>query len=127
MQARNRRESGNPVPSNQAKHSSSCVGGRAWTPFARAAKDCSCAAGPLYYIVVRRGTKADRSRVGRNSRDTERALRKIAVSVDDGGYQPQANIGFSVWADRWLDALERKESTVRSYRPTMEFAKETCR
>ena len=68
--------------------------------------------------------KAHKERVGRNRRDAERALRKIAVSVDDGAYRPQENIGFSDWADQWLVSLERKPSTVDSYRSTINLAKE---
>ncbi|MBA2361003.1 MAG: site-specific integrase, partial [Actinobacteria bacterium] len=43
--------------------------------------------------------------------------------MDDGQYRPQPNIPFDVWADRWLDSLERKGSTVRSYRSTVAYAK----
>ncbi len=39
-------------------------------------------------------------------------------------YRPRPNIGFSDWADRWLDSLERKPSTVDSYRSTIVHAKE---
>jgi hypothetical protein len=75
-------------------------------------------------VVVREGRKAYKERVGRNRRDAEWALRKIAVSIDDGVYRPQENIGFSDWADRWLVSLERKPSTVGSYRSTINLAKE---
>ena len=85
---------------------------------------CTCPQGPVYYVVVREGRKAYKQRVGRNRRDAERALRKIAVSVDDGAYRPQENIGFSDWADQWLVSLERKPSTVDSYRSTINLAKE---
>jgi hypothetical protein len=78
---------------------------------------CTCPDGPLYYVVVRDGARADKIRAGRNRRQAERALRKIAVTVDDGSYQPQLNIAFAAWADHWLGSLERKPSTVRSYGP----------
>jgi hypothetical protein len=110
------------VASIHAKHSRSCATGRAWTPFAEAAAACSCPSGPLYYVVVRDGPRSDKIRVGRNRKDAQRALRKIAVSVDDGDYQPQLNVRFDDWGQRWLAALERKPSTVRSYRPTIAFA-----
>jgi integrase len=74
-------------------------------------------------VVVREGVRADKIRAGRNRRHAERALRKIAVAVDDGDYEPQLNIAFADWADRWLESLERKATTVRSYAPTMAYAK----
>ncbi|MDQ2984251.1 MAG: site-specific integrase [Actinomycetota bacterium] len=74
-------------------------------------------------MVVREGGRADKIRAGRNRRQAERALRKIAVTVDEGDYQPQPNIPFADWADRWLTSLERKATTVRSYGPTMNYAK----
>ena len=40
-------------------------------------------------------------------------------------YRPRPTIGFVEWADRWLDSLERKPSTVGSYRSTIAHAKET--
>jgi integrase len=88
---------------------------------------CTCPKGPLYYVVVRDGGRADKIRVGRNRRGAEHALRKIAVSVDDGEYQPQLNISFEDWAARWLASLERKPTTIRSYRPTMTYATELFR
>ena len=115
------------MASLQAKHSRNCAQGRAWTSFAAAPQGCTCSQGPLYYVVVRDDGRADKIRVGRNRREAERALRKIAVSVDDGEYQPQLNIPFDDWAERWLSSLERKPTTVRSYRPTMTYAKELFR
>jgi integrase len=115
------------VASLQAKHSRSCAQGRAWTSFGVALNGCTCPKGPLYYVVVRDGGRADKIRVGRNRRGAEHALRKIAVSVDDGEYQPQLNISFEDWAARWLASLERKPTTIRSYRPTMTYATELFR
>lgn len=115
------------MASLQAKHSRNCAQGRAWTSFAAASQGCTCSQGPLYYVVVRDDGRADKINVGRNRRGAERALRKIAVSVDDGEYQPQLNIPFADWAERWLSSLERKPTTVRSYRPTMKYAKELFR
>jgi integrase len=107
----------------QAKHVRSCAIGRAWTSFADAPTGCTCPDGPLYYVVVREGARADKIRAGRNRRQAERALRKVAVAVDEGEYEPQLNIAFTEWADRWLRSLERKATTVRSYTPTMAYAK----
>ena len=78
-------------------------------------------------MVVREDGRSDKVRVGRNRREAERALRKIAVAVDEGDYQPQLNLPFSEWADRWLASLERKPATVRSYAPTMNYAKRAFR
>ena len=111
------------MASLQAKHSRTCGSGRAWSAFSVATEGCTCPKGPLYYVVVREGSRADKIRVGRNRRQAERALRKIAVSVDEGEYQPQQNIAFADWADRWLASLEREPSTVRSYGPTLNYAK----
>jgi integrase len=75
-------------------------------------------------VVVREGSRADKIRAGRNRRQAERALRKFAVAVDEGEYERQLNIAFADWADRWLESLERKATTVRSYAPTMAYGKE---
>jgi hypothetical protein len=37
----------------------------------------------------------------------------------------QQNVRFSDWGDRWLESLERKPSTVGSYRSTIAHAKKT--
>jgi hypothetical protein len=50
----------------------------------------------------------DKIRVGRNRREAERALRKVAVSIDESAYHPQLNVGFAQWAERWLSSLERQ-------------------
>jgi integrase len=93
-----------------------------WTTFAAATAGCTCPQGPVYYAVVREGNRADKIRVGRSRKDAERALRKIAVEVDEGQYRPQLNIAFENWAGRWLQSLERKGSTVRSYASTIAYA-----
>jgi integrase len=112
------------LASLQAKHSRACELGRPWTPFGTAPDGCTCPQGPLYYVVVREGAKASKVRVGRSRRDAERALRKIAVTVDEGAFRPQLNVRFAEWADRWLESLERKATTVDSYRSTMTYAKD---
>jgi integrase len=50
---------------------------------------------------------------------------RVEESVEDGDFRPRPSIGFSDWADRWLASLERKPSTVASYRSTIVHAKET--
>jgi len=110
------------VPSLQAKHSRQCALDRPWTPFKGTTKGCSCPQGPVYYVVVRQGRKAIKHRVGRNRKDAERALRRMAVEVDAGAYEAQRNIGFSTWADQWIKSLERMQTTIDSYAGSMKYA-----
>ncbi len=112
------------MASLQAKHVGKCASGKAWTPFASAKEGCTCPQGPVYYVVVRAGSRAEKVRVGRDRQAAERALRKIAVEVDDGNYVPQQKIAFADWGRRWLAGLERKRTTVDSYRPTIAYASE---
>jgi integrase len=112
------------VPSLQANHSRSCALGRAWTPFDQARVGCTCPDGPFYYVVVRAGQHAHKEAVGRDRHQAEIALRRVAAAVDDGSFRPRPTIGFLEWADRWLASLERKPSTVGSYRSTIAHAKE---
>lgn len=110
------------MASLQAKHVTRCASGKSWTAFSAAMDGCTCPQGPLYYVVVRAGERAEKIRVGRDRRAAERALRKIAVEVDDGSYVTQQNVAFGEWGQRWLASLERKRSTVQSYRPTIAAA-----
>jgi integrase len=111
------------MASLQAKHSHRCALGRSWTTFDQALAGCTCPAGPAYYIVVRQGEDAHREVVGRDRLQAELALLRLEDSVEEGDYRPRPNAGFSDWADRWLDSLERKPSTVDSYRSTIVHAK----
>ena len=113
------------MPSLQAKHSRRCSSGRAWTPFDQALRDCSCQDGPFYYVVVREGGASHKEPVGRDRDRAEIALDRIATAVADGDYRARPTIGFGEWADRWLASLERKPSTVGSYRSTIAHAKKT--
>jgi integrase len=110
------------MASLQAKHQRECQSGKVWTPFAGALEACSCAPGPTYYVVVRDRGTSHKIRAGKNRRDAERALRKVAVTIDDGEFRPQPSIPFDSWGQRWLESLERKQSTVRSYDPTIAYA-----
>jgi integrase len=112
------------VASLQAKHSRLCVLNHSWTPFNQATSGCTCPGGPVYYVVVREGGRVYKEPVGRDRRHAVQALRKVADAVEDGDYRPQLTIWFSEWADRWLTSLERKPSTVDSYRSTISYAKE---
>jgi integrase len=109
------------MASLHARHSRSCPLGPAWT--GPDADGCGCL--PTFYVVARddRG-KMLRERIGKRKRDAERALRKIAVAIDEGDFVPQINIRFDEWGPRWLEALERKGTTVNSYRSTIAYAGE---
>jgi integrase len=111
------------MASLQARHSRSCAIGKPWTPVGRT-DGCTCPRGPLFHVVVRDGSKAYRTRVGRNRRDAERALAKVNVQVDEGDWRPQATIRFEAWGEQWLGSLERKGTTVDSYRSTIGYAAE---
>src|SRR5687768_6272315 len=111
------------MPSIQARHSRTCAIERPWTTFAEAADGCTCRKGPLYHVVSRHDGKLVREPVGHNRKNAERALRKISVDVDEGVYRPQPAIRFDAWADRWLSSLQRKASTIDSYRSTLTYAK----
>jgi integrase len=113
------------MPSLQAKHSRLCALGRPWTTFDGALVGCTCAQGPIYYVVVRAGTQAHKEVVGRDRQQAELALLRVEDSLENGDFRPQPNVGFSDWADRWLDSLECKASTVASYRSTVVHAKAT--
>lgn len=80
--------------------------------------------GPFYYVVIRDGHRAHKEPVGRDRQQAEMALHRIAVDIENGDYRPRLNIAFADWADRWLASLERKPSTVGSYRSTVVHAKD---
>ena len=111
------------MASLQAKHSQRCALGRTWTTFDQTLVGCTCPAGPAYYVVIRQSDNAHREVVGRDRQQAELALLRLEASVEEGDYRPRPNTGFSDWADRWLDSLERKPSTVDSYRSTIVHAK----
>ena len=112
------------MASLHAKHSRRCAVRRAWTRFDEALTGCTCPDGPFYYVVVREGEHAHKEAVGRDRQQAEISLRNLADAVDDGRFRPRPTIGFSEWADRWLESLERKPSTVGSYRSTIAHAKQ---
>jgi integrase len=47
----------------------------------------------------------------------------VGAEVERVDFRAQPNIQFSEWADRWLESLERKPSTVGSYHSTIAHAK----
>jgi integrase len=107
----------------QAKHSTRCALRRLWTPFDQAVAGCTCPDGPIYYIVVRDGNQAHKEAVGRDRQHAQFALHRAIAAFENDEYRPRLNIGFAAWADRWLESLERKPSTVGSYRSTIAHAK----
>lgn len=113
------------MASIQARHTRACALSRPWTTFERARRGCTCAGGPTYYVVVRRGRRLHRERIGKDRQQAERALRKIGTQVDEGEYRPQANVRFAEWGRQWLATLRRpKESTRFSYGSTIAHATE---
>lgn len=115
------------MASLQAKHRGACAIGKTWTTFEAATAGCTCPQGPTYYVVVREGSSNKKTRVGQNRKVAERALRKIGVTIDEGSYRPQQNIAFDAWGGQWLDSLERKGTTVHSYRSTINHAQRAFR
>jgi integrase len=111
------------MASLQARHSDHCALERPWTPFAERIDGCTCPDGAMYYVVVRDGDQAHKEPVGRDRQHAEVALHRLVVDIENGDYRPRLNIAFPDWADRWLASLERKPSTVGSYRSTIAHAK----
>ena len=76
--------------------------------------------GPVHYVLFD-------ARVGspeRITHETDIASRHPAADVKKiERHQPK--VRFSDWGDRWLESLERKPSTVGSYRSTIAHAKRT--
>jgi integrase len=87
----------------------------AWTPFDDTVPGCTCPEGPAYYVVVREGAQAHKEAVGRDREQAEFALERVAAALEDG---------FAEWGSRWLASLERKPSTVSSYRSTIAHGRE---
>ena len=79
----------------------------------------------MYYVVSRVGVKLVREAVGHNRKEAGRRLRAVEVAVDEGRYVPPENVRFSEWADRWLAELRREETTRKTYRSSIEYAKQS--
>src|SRR5258708_32177287 len=96
----------------QAKHSGDCAL-RGWTRSSDQAAECTCRNGPLY-VVLHHGSVEDSETVAlHGERDEDNGqLPADGGNGTDARHQP--NIGFCERADRWLAALERKPSPVRS-------------
>src|SRR5215210_1655366 len=99
-----------------------CTLGGKWTPATRTGPEAGCTCRPTFYVVVHHGSRLVRERVGKNRRQAERLRHKREVEVAEGGYQPVRRIRFADWGPKWLGMLERKGSTVASYRSTIRYA-----
>lgn len=108
----------------QARHSRLCGLGAAWTRFDEAVTGCTCPDGPAFYVVVREGAQAHKEAVGRDPEQAALALQRVAAAIKEGEFRPRPEIGFAEWGTRWLESLERKPSTVSSYRSTIVHASE---
>jgi integrase len=113
------------MASVQARHRRSCsaFSGR-WTPAERTGTGCGCTCQPTYYLAIHHGSKLVREKVGRNRRVAERLRDKRSVELDEGAYQPLRRVRFAAWGTQWLSQLERKQSTIDSYRSTVAYATE---
>jgi integrase len=65
-----------------------------------------------------------REPVGHNRKEAERRLREIEVRLDQNVFAPVDNIAFADWCETWLNGLRRKETTRRTYRSSLEYAKQ---
>ena len=78
----------------------------------------------MYHVVTHVGRRLVREAVGHNRKEAERHLRFVQVEIDQATYAPPENVPFSEWADRWLEGLRREETTRRTYRASLEYAKQ---
>jgi integrase len=113
------------MASLQSEHGRGCPRFH-WTRFDREAQEgCTCQRGPMHYVIVREGKKVHREKVGRNRQQAERALRRVAVQVDDGAYQPQRRITFEAWGEIWLERRRAggvKANSCDGYQGTLNVA-----
>lgn len=114
------------MASLQARHSRTCPL-HPWTPFAKSTKTNGCRCTPLYHVVTRHRGKLIREPVGHNRKEAERTLDARRGDIARRKYRVAENVPFDEWADRWIASLRtagRKDSTVRVYTTTLEYAKE---
>ena len=101
----------------RARHSPRCALRREGARVAGGTPDCTCSGGLLYYVVEGHDEWVYEEAPGEG-------VEEVEVSEPGGGEnRSQLNIGFADWGDRWLESLERKPSTVGSYRSTIVHAK----
>lgn len=110
------------MASLQARHARSCPLAP-WTPAARATKEHGCTCAPVFYVAARVRGKLVRDRIGKNRREAERALNRIAHEVDEGRYVAPRALRFDEWAAEWRAGLSRpKPTTIYSYLSTVQHA-----
>lgn len=104
------------MASLKARHTRAC--GKGWATFDEA-KGCECR--PTFYVRTSEGGKLHPTRIGRNRKEAERALNRVAVAVDDDTFQAPRKT-FEGRRKDWTKALERKPATVQSYEQTFALA-----
>jgi len=106
----------------QARHAATCALGRPWTSGVGGTAGCTCPGGPLF--VVRESEQGFERPEGSLPQPRD-ALHQAEPDLQEDLYRPpRLDIDFAQWADRWLESLERKPSTVSSYRSTIIHAKD---
>src|ERR1051325_9128118 len=83
-----------------------CAIRRIWTPLGRDGVGCTCGAD------VAEPLRRTSSQGGRG--EAHHAV---------GSTHPVVDLSFRDWAEQWLESLERKSTTVDSYRSTIKHAK----
>jgi integrase len=97
-------------------HKPECAAGMLWTPTGTQPAGCSCRPGDQ--------PAAGQTGHSRNRSSDGPSLQQLLVALADAtSTEIGATVGFSEWADRWLSLLERKSSTIGSYRSTVNLAK----
>jgi len=80
----------------------------------------------MYHAVSRVNGRLVREPMGHNRKEAERRMRAIQVQIDQNVYDPPENVDFSEWCDRWLAGLRREETTRRTYRSSLTYAKQAA-
>src|SRR5262252_588532 len=111
------------MASLQARHLRSCSAfpGR-WTPAERTSAGSGCTCEPTFYLAIRHGPKLVRERAGKSRHFAERLRDMRNAEVDGEALQPLSGVHFAEWGAQWLSQLERRKSTVDSYRSTIAYA-----
>src|SRR5438094_616294 len=93
-------------------------------PNERSALLAAYADGPVRYVLLGKQSGG----FAYKRQQSEIARLRVAAEIAEIEHPLQSGMNFSDWADRWLDSLERKPSTIGSYRSTIAHAKKTfCR
>jgi integrase len=89
----------------------------------QASRTCTCRDRPFQYVVLPAPGHVGMGLAGRDHHKTP-VEGLIAVEPEKDDARLPLNIDFADWADQWMASLERKPSTVSSYRSTIARAKE---